>query len=159
MNRFANLRPATLAPENLAASRSNRRIVPALRLSLLTAIFGVISTAAAQTQQPAVQMSQPDASSLRLRFDNPTMRPVYLAVLNLNNGELVLSEIHREAAYGTRLLFDKLPAGSYAVSLRVGRDRYRYAVQVAANAAGKPTIAVRETTTHRVESGLATARL
>ncbi|WP_460503341.1 hypothetical protein [Hymenobacter agri] len=104
-------------------------------------------------------MSQPDASSLRLRFDNPTQRPAYLTVTNLNLGQAILSETHREAAYGTRLKFDQLSAGAYAVLLRVGRNRYRYTVQVAADAAGQPTIAVRETTTHRVENGLATVQL
>ena len=158
MNCFANLRPATFTRQHSSASRSSLRIAPALRRGLL-ASAAVLSAGAARAQQPAVHMSQPDATSLRLRFDNPTPRPAYLTVSNLNSGESILSETHREAAYGTRLKFDKLPAGAYDVLLRVGRNRYRYTVQVAADAAGQPAIAVRETTTHRVESGLATAQL
>lgn len=161
MNRFLNFRPIASAPQSPAfAGRLARRSGPVLRIMLLVAAFGLRAAAPARAQAPTgVQMTQPDASSLRLRFDNPTRRPAYLTVVHLNNGEAILNETHREAAYATRLKFDRLPAGTYAVLLRVGRDRYRYAVQVAADAAGNPAVAVRETTTHRVESGLVTARL
>ena len=159
MNRFANLRPATFAHKSIATNRLNQHIASALQCGLLASAVAVLSAGAAQAQQPAVRMSQPDATSLRLRFDNPTQRPACLTVVNLSSGESILTENHREMAYGTRLKFDKLPAGAYAVLLRMGRNRYRYTVQVAADAAGQPAIAVRETTTHRVESGLATAQL
>lgn len=156
---FANLRPATFARKKFAASRLGLHIAPALRRGLLALTVAVLSAGAARAQQPTVQMSQPDATSLRLRFDNPTQHPAYLTVTDLNVGEAILSETHRETAYGTRLKFDRLSAGAYAVQLRVGRSHYRYTVQVAADAAGQRTIAVSETTTHRVESGLTTAQL
>lgn len=160
MNCFFNLRSAALSPENPAApSRPTRYIGRALRPSLLALPLALLAAGPALAQEPAVQMTQPDNVSLYLRFDNPTRHPAYLTVMNLNKNESILTQTHREPTYGTRLLFDKLPAGAYAVMLRVGRDRYRYAVQIALDATGKLTVAVRETITHRVESGLATARL
>ena len=161
MNRFLHLCFSIILPENpTAPGRPTHYIGRALRLSLRVLPCVVLFASPALAQEPAaVQMTQPDAASLRLRFDNPSRRPAYLSVVNLYSGATILAETHREPAYGTRLLFDKLPAGSYAVSLRVGRNRYRYAVQIAPDATGKLTVAVRETTTHRVESGLATARL
>ncbi|WP_201983605.1 hypothetical protein [Hymenobacter rubidus] len=126
-------------------------------------LFGAAALAQpAHAQAPIpqpVQMTQVDAVSLRLRINNSGQQPAHLLVLHLDNQTCLLNETHREPAYGTLLKFDTLPAGRYAVILRVGADRYRYTVQVDNHKAGGPTIAVRETTTHRVESGLATASL
>ena len=122
-------------------------------------IFGVfaLGTATAHAQHPQpVQLTQPDASSLRLRFENPTRQPARLQVLNLTTDNLLLNETHREPAYGTRLKFDTLPAGRYTVLLRLGRDRYRYTVQVQARPQGN-ALTLLETTTHRVEPMLAVA--
>ncbi|MBO2011466.1 hypothetical protein [Hymenobacter negativus] len=125
-------------------------------LALLASAFAL----PAQAQQPQpVQMTQPDASSLRLRFNNPTQRPALLTVLDITRSYTLLNESHREPAYGTLLKFNTLPSGRYVVALHIGANRYRYTVQVDAKAPGGTTIAVRETTTHRVESGLATAAL
>jgi hypothetical protein len=118
-----------------------------------------MTTAAHAQTAPPVQLTQPDANSLRLRFDNATGRPASLTVVDLTRNTTVLNETHREPAYGTRLKFDTLPSGRYLVALRIGRDRYRYTVEVAAKAPGSTSIAVRETTTHRVENGLTAAAL
>ena len=126
----------------------------------LLGFAALLSTAAhAQTAPSPVQLTQPDANSLRLRFANPTGRPASLTVVDMTRSLTVLSETHREPAYGTRLMFDTLPSGRYLVALRIGRDRYRYTVDVAAKAPGATSIAVRETTTHRVGNGLAAATL
>jgi hypothetical protein len=128
----------------------------------LLGLAALLTTAAhAQTAQatPPVQLTQPDANSLRLRFANNTGRPASLTVVDLTRSTTVLNETHREPAYGTRLKFDTLPSGRYLVALRIGRDRYRYTVDVQAKAPGANSIAVRETTTHRVESGLTAATL
>ncbi|GAB3576855.1 hypothetical protein [Hymenobacter daeguensis] len=124
------------------------------------ALLGSAFARPARAQQPEpVRMTQPTASSLRLRFDNPTQRPARLTVLDVDRNVCLLNEAHREPAYGTLLKFDTLPTGRYVVALRVGASRYRYTVQVETKAPGATTIAVRETTTRRVENGLATAAL
>lgn len=111
---------------------------------------------AAQAQQPQpVQVTQPDAASLRVRVFNATTKPIWMRVENLNTGFYILNQTHNTPAYGTLLKFNTLPSGRYALTLRVGPDRYRYTIQVENNAPGAATIAVRETTTRRVESGLA----
>lgn len=131
MNLAAHLRPAFLA---------------------LTAVVSF----AAQAQQPQpVQVTQPDAASLRVLIYNTSTRPISMRVENLNTGFYLLDQTHRLPAYGTLLKFNTLPSGRYALTLRVGPDRYRYTIQVENKAPGAATIAVRETTTHRVESGLA----
>lgn len=119
-------------------------------------LFALLGTAAHAQQPAAVQVTQPDAVSLRLRLDNPTQQPARLQVIHLNNDNVVLNETHREAAYGTRLMFDTLPSGRYAVVLRLGRDDYRYTVQVQARPTGS-TISVRDLTTHRLDNVLASA--
>ncbi len=125
---------------------------------VLLSLATLLTTAAyAQTTEP-VQLTQPDASSLRLRFANNTGRPASLTVLDLTRGTTVLSESHREPAYGTRLKFNTLPSGRYLVALHIGRDRYRYTVDVQAQTPGATSIAVLETT-HRVENGPDTAAL
>ncbi|GAB2848405.1 hypothetical protein [Hymenobacter ruber] len=111
---------------------------------------------AAQAQQPQpVQVTQPDAASLRVRIYNAFSRPISMRVENLGTATTILNETHRLPAYGTRLKFNTLPSGRYALTLRVGPDRYRYTIQVENKVPGAATIAVRETTTHRVENGLA----
>ena len=123
--------------------------------SALLGLAALLGTAARAQQPQPVQLTQPDASSLRLRFDNPTRRPACLTVLDLTRNVTVLNETHREPAYGTRLRFNTLPAGRYLVALRLGPSRYRYTVQVETTSPGTTTIAMREITTHRVETGLA----
>lgn len=115
-------------------------------------------TAPAQTPHTEpVQVTQADAASLRIRINNPTLKAAQLRVVHLENGNEILNETHRTAAYGTLLKFGGLPTGHYAVWLRVGPNRFRYAVQVTTRTQGNTAIAVQETTTHRVKSGLASA--
>ncbi|MBH8568752.1 hypothetical protein KB206_07660 [Microvirga sp. STS02] len=119
-------------------------------------VLTAVVSFAAQAQQPQpVQVTQPDAASLRVRVYNAFSRPISMRVENLSTATTILNETHRLPAYGTRLKFNTLPSGRYALTLRVGPDRYRYTIQVENKAPGAATIAVRETTTHRVENGLA----
>lgn len=153
MKMLSNTRLARRASQ-VAAQQGRAVLLGAL------ALLGSVFARPAQAQQPQpVQLTQPNASSLRLRFDNPTQRPARLVVLDLTRNVTILNESHREPAYGTLLKFDTLPSGRYVVALRVGANRYRYTVQVEAKGPGATTVAVRETTTHRVESGLTTASL
>jgi hypothetical protein len=129
-----------------------------LSVHLRPAIFALatVASTAAQAQQPQpVQVTQPDAASLRVRIYNSSTRPISMQVENLATGFYLLNRTHRLPAYGTLLKFNTLPSGRYALTLRVGPDRYRYTIQVENKTPGAATIAVRETTTHRVESGLA----
>ncbi|GAB3850891.1 hypothetical protein GCM10028822_16860 [Hymenobacter terrigena] len=125
-----------------------------LRPAIFALTTGVSFAAQAQPSQP-VQVTQPDAASLRVRIYNAFSRPISMRVENLSTATYILDETHRLPAYGTLLKFNTLPSGRYALTLRVGPDRYRYTIQVENKAPGAATIAVRETTTHRVESGLA----
>jgi hypothetical protein len=152
MNTTFNLRDA----KSLTAVSSTAR--PAL-LGLLTLAGAGLGTPARAQQTQPVQVTQPDAESLRIRINNTSKRPATLQVMHLNTSNTILSEVHREPAYGTLLKFNNLPSGRYAVILRVGANRYRYHVQVDKKAPGLATITVRETTTRLVESGLATASL
>jgi|GEM_PF-2278934 hypothetical protein len=136
----------------LAAGRILRSALPSLLL-----VTGFAGTAAAQAAP--VQVTQPDDASLRVRINNPAGARAQIQVVHLDNGNWILNETHRAPAYGTLLKFNNLPTGRYAVVLRVGPNRYRYNVHVEGKAPGAATIAVRETTTTRVESGLATASL
>ncbi|GAB3302332.1 hypothetical protein ACFQT0_10955 [Hymenobacter humi] len=154
--RLAQFRPqATAAFHSLAHARALRPLALGL---LAVAGTAFTSPASPETTEP-VYVTQPDAESLRVRINNATKKPAYLRVLQLDNNRWLLNETHREPAYGTLLKFNNLPSGRYAVILRVGPDRYRYNVQVETKAPGATTIAVRETTSRRVENGLATAAL
>lgn len=155
MKTLSNTRLAQLSSHVAPAAQKARPVL----LGAL-ALLGSTLALPAQAQEPQpVQMTQPNASSLRLRFDNPTQRPARLTVVDLTRNYSLLNETHREPAYGTLLKFDTLPTGRYLVALHIGASRYHYTVQVETKVPGTTTIAVRETTTHRVESGLATASL
>ena len=53
-----------------------------------------------------------------------------LEVVHLDNN-LTLSRVsNRQTTYGSKLNFRDLPVGHYAVLVRVGREKYRYTVQV-----------------------------
>ncbi|WP_046244552.1 hypothetical protein [Hymenobacter terrenus] len=152
----------------LAAQSSAQVTTLTFRLAAGPVLLGLllagsfISTAQAQDAPLApssVQVTQLDAASLSVRIHNPAQKAARLQVVHLDNGRWILNETHRTAAYGTLLKFDQLPAGSYALVLRVGPDRYRYAVQVESKTPGTATIAVRETASRRTKSGPATASL
>lgn len=120
--------------------------------------LGLARPAHAQTPAPAsVQVTQPDGESLRVRISNPTQKAFTLRVVHLSNGRWVLNETHQEPAYGTRLRFNDLPTGRYAVVLRLGEEHYRYTVDVDGKTPGAATIAVRELTSRRMENVLASA--
>ncbi|MDO7846967.1 hypothetical protein Q5H92_11405 [Hymenobacter sp. M29] len=127
-------------------------------LALLGAAWAQPAQAQTLATEP-VQVTQPDAESLRVRISNPAQQKASMQVIQLSTNQTLLNETYRTPAYGTLLKFNGLPAGRYAVQCRVGASRYRYTVDVQAAQAGRTSIAVRETTTRRVESGLATAAL
>ncbi|ALW83818.1 hypothetical protein AUC43_01080 [Hymenobacter sedentarius] len=131
MNFSFNLRPTqsltASAPLRLASAQS-------LRAALFggLAILGCSSAAMGQ-DSPSVKAQQTDAHTLALTVENPTQQRVQLEVVSSQGHySRLLNEVHHRPSYGTKLSFNKVPAGDYAVRLRVGRESYRYHVQVPA---------------------------
>lgn len=98
----------------------------------LLGVFAVASTSGAAMAQeaPSVKAMQADAQHLYLTIENPEQKVLYMQVVNLDKKTCIMQEANRQPSYGCQLNFQKLPAGQYAVLLRVGRERYRYNVQV-----------------------------
>jgi hypothetical protein len=128
---------------------SSARCLVALSISLA----GLSQPALAQSVPP-VRIAQADATSLRLRIDNPAQRPSQLSVVRQASGQVLHSTSYRDAAYGCRLNFSQLPDGLYTIVLKAGPERYRYTVQVQAHGG---QVAVREVTTRQTQNLLATA--
>ncbi|MBF9236951.1 hypothetical protein I2I05_06045 [Hymenobacter sp. BT683] len=129
----------SLAPrsaQSLAGAPIQNRIqglsaAPYLRATLLGAlvVLGSAGTALAQ-DAPTVKAKQPNAQSLWVTIDNPAQQRMQLRVVSLSTNNCLVNEVNSQPSYGTQLNFRNLPAGKYAVLLRVGQERYRYNVQV-----------------------------
>ena len=140
MNCLSNARTAqpsaagTSSPRALAFATAHP--FRAALLGLL-AVVGSAGAAQAQQAQPVSSVSpvkaiQPDAQSLSFTVENPAQKRLQLQVLCLDNNKYLVNEGNRLPSYGCQLHFRSLPAGRYAVLLRVGSERYRYTVQVQA---------------------------
>ncbi|MDO7846530.1 hypothetical protein Q5H92_09200 [Hymenobacter sp. M29] len=144
MNRSLSLRSAQqLTGATTTTSAQRLASAPFLRPLLLggLAVLGTVGSALAQ-DAPSVKAKQADAQSLWLTVENPTQQRMHMDVVCLSNKTSLVSETNRRASYGSQLSFKGLPAGQYAVLLRVGRERYRYNVDVKADA--QTAISVRE---------------
>jgi hypothetical protein len=127
-------------------------LTPARCLGLLAvASLGFGHSAAAQATPP-VRITQVNATNFRI--DNPTQQRSQLSVVRQASGQVLHSTAFRDAAYGCRLDFSKLPDGQYSLLLKTGPERYRYTVQVQNHGA---TAAVREVATRQTQNLLATA--
>jgi hypothetical protein len=116
---------------------------PYLRALLLGGLAVLGSAGAALAQDaPSVKAKQADAQSLALTVENPKQQMVQMKVVSLAKYTALVDEVNHKSSYGSTLNFNGLPAGKYAVLLRVGRERYRYNVQVQAQP--KTPILVRE---------------
>ncbi|MGY3089837.1 hypothetical protein ACVWYF_002885 [Hymenobacter sp. UYAg731] len=142
MKASLNIRPVstiqTTAAQGLASA-------PYLRVMLLAglALLGGAGAAQAQTA-PSVTAKQGDAQGLWLSVENPTQQRMQMQVVSLAHRVCLVNEVNHRAAYGSKLNFGGVPAGQYAVLLRVGRERYRYSVDVQSK--DQTTISVRELT-------------
>ena len=118
---------------------------PYLRALLLSglAIVGSAGTILAQ-DAPSVKAKQADAQGLWLSVENPMRQRMQMQVVSLAQRVCLVNEVNHRAAYGSKLNFGGVPAGQYAVLLRVGREQYRYSVDVQGKA--QTTISVRELT-------------
>lgn len=131
MNHSTSLRSAqSLTAATPSTGARTAASAPYLRAALLggLAILGTIGSAMAQGA-PSVKAKQTDAQSLGLTVENPTQQRMQIQVV-CPGQHACLVEVNHKASYGTQLSFSGLPAGQYAVLLRVGRERYRYDVQV-----------------------------
>jgi hypothetical protein len=116
---------------------------PYLRALLLGGLVLVSSVGAAFAQNTSsVKTKQGDAQALYLTVDNPALQRVQIQVVSLVNHTTILNEVNHKDSYGMQLHFKGMPAGPYAVLLRVGHERYRYNVQVADQAQTQTTISV-----------------
>ncbi len=118
----------------------------------LVAGFGLAAGSPAHAQEVRTKS---DAESMSLTVENPTQQRVQVQVLQVSSQSMLSNEVNHQFSYGTKLNFAKLPAGEYAVLVRVGRERYRYAVQVQAAA----SISVREVSSPAADKAVASAAL
>ena len=140
MNTSFNRRTAQPSGEAIAATIHTFSLTRLLQPALLGGLVllgggGWAGSALAQQSQP-VQVTQVDAESLQLRFDNPQQLRARVRVVHLDNDRELLNETYRVPAYGCRYYFNTLPAGKYALFLRIGPARYRYTVKVQTQAKG-----------------------
>ncbi|MBH8568008.1 hypothetical protein KB206_03885 [Microvirga sp. STS02] len=107
------------------------------------AIAGSAGAALAQSA-PSVKAKQADAQGLWLTVENPAQQRVQMQVMALDHGVCLVNAVNHRASYGSKLNFGGVPTGQYAVLLRVGKEQYRYSVDVQGKA--QTTISVRELT-------------
>jgi hypothetical protein len=148
MNTSLNFRSS----QSLAATTSTS----ALRALLLggLAVLGTAGTAMAQSA-PSVKAVQGDGQALWLTVENPNQERMRLDVLCLKHDTFLTSETNRQASYGSKLNFGEVPAGKYAVLLHVGREHYRYNVEV--RKGQQTTISVPELTATQAPAVVASA--
>ncbi|SFQ21713.1 hypothetical protein [Hymenobacter arizonensis] len=127
-----------------------------LRPALLGALVVLSSAGTALAQDvPSVKAKQTDGHNLAMTIENPARQQMQLRVVALSTNTCLVKEVNTEPSYGTNLNFNQLPAGKYAVLLRVGQERYRYTVQVASRA--QTTISVPELATPQAGQIVASA--
>jgi hypothetical protein len=142
MNTSLTSRPTAIAQTHTAQAIAS---VPYLRALLLggMAILGSAGAALAQSG-PSVKAKQADAQALWLTVENPAQQRLQMRVVSLDQHICLVNEVNHRASYGSKLNFGGVPAGQYAVLLRVGRERYRYSVDVQGQS--QTVISVRELT-------------
>ncbi|MDB5235943.1 MAG: hypothetical protein JWR44_2936 [Hymenobacter sp.] len=146
MNRSLSLRSAQ--SQTAATSSTRARLLassPFLRALMLgvLALLGTVGSAMAQ-DTPSVKAKLAGSQALYLTVENPKHQRLQMQVISLVKDTFMVFEVNHLASYGAQLNFKGVPAGPYAVVLCVGRERYRYNVQV--EATPQTTITVRELT-------------
>ena len=157
MNRSFSLRPAQQLTGTTTSTRVQRLAsAPALRALLLggLAVLGTAGAALAQNA-PTVKAKQADGQALWLTVENPQQQLLRMDVVCLAHDTCLMSETNRKASYGSQLNFGAVPAGKYAVLLHVGREHYRYNVEVSKGS--QTTISVPELTTAQTPDAVASA--
>jgi hypothetical protein len=149
MKRSISLRPA----QQLTGTLTSTRTLRALLLGGL-ALLGSAGAALAQGA-PAVKAKQGNAQSLWLTVENPTQQRMHLKVISIDTRTYLVNEANRRTSYGSKLDFTGMPAGKYAVLVNVGREHYRYNVDVQGKA--ETTISVRELTPAQTPDAVASA--
>ncbi|MBO2012565.1 hypothetical protein [Hymenobacter negativus] len=149
MKSFINFRTAQTSAT--FSQRTIRRAVLGL-----VAGFGLAASSPAQAQQAQSVHTKTDSANLMMTVENPSQQRMQVQVVQMSSQTCLSNEINHQSSYGTKLNFASLPAGEYAVLVRVGRERYRYAVQVQAQNA---TISVREQNNQTGDKAVASAAL
>ncbi|HEX8330242.1 MAG TPA: hypothetical protein VF629_22115 [Hymenobacter sp.] len=132
MKRSLSLRSAQLQAGATTSTPAQRSASPAFLRALLLGGLAVLGSAGSAFAQdaPSVKAKQNDAQCLALTVENPQRERMQMQVVSLNKYTCIVNEVNSNASYGSQLNFKGMPAGRYAVLLRVGRERYRYNVQV-----------------------------
>jgi hypothetical protein len=135
------------AQQVAAANLPTRARAFAPAVPFRTALLGVLALAAtmgsAMAQEtPSIKAAQENPQTLAFTVENPGKEVLQMRVFNLDNKTCVAKEVNSNPSYGCKLNFAKLPAGRYAVLVRVGSERYRYNVQVQSQTATQNTISV-----------------
>jgi hypothetical protein len=131
-----------------------------IRLAVLGLVagMGLAASNSAQAQQVQPVRTKAEAEALLMTIENPTQQRVQVKVMQLSSNTCLSNEINHKPSYGCKLNFAQLPAGEYAVMLRVGREKFRYAVQVQPQAQ-RSTISVRELSNQVADKTVASAAL
>ena len=136
------LTPASIfstSPRVLSPSGHLRRY--ALLGLLALGLTGAPRWAQAQHTHP-VSVESADAESIRVRVKNPAQKAGQVQVISLRSGKMLYEEAYNTSAYGHRFSFQGMPAGRYALLLKVGARQYRYVLEVQPDATGS-AVAVR----------------
>jgi hypothetical protein len=157
MKSSLSLRSAQLqAGATPSARTQGSASAPYLRALLLGGLAVLGSAGAALAQDaPSVKAKQGDAQALYVTVENPALQLVHMKVVSLAKYTSLVDEVNHKPSYGSKLNFSGLPAGKYAVLLRVGRERYRYNVQVQAQPSAP--IVVRELSAAKTTDMVASA--
>ena len=94
---------------------------------------------------------------MRVHIENAAQQPSRVEVVQLASGQTLYYETYRTAAYGHRFDFDGVPVGRYLVRFKVGRNRYRYTVQVNQDPQTGTTVAVQGLNSYQAKPVLAAA--
>jgi hypothetical protein len=147
----------TLTTSAQALALTAPKATSIFRTALLAgfAVLGSMGAALAQ-EGPSVKAKQADDQSLAFTVENPAQQQMRVRVMSLNTNRDVINEVNHQSSYGCKLNFAGMPAGKYAVMLKVGDQSYRYTVQVAK---AQTTISVAELTDTPSMPGVASASL
>ncbi|MCC2545394.1 hypothetical protein LJY25_02975 [Hymenobacter sp. BT175] len=106
-------------------------------LRTLVVLAGFVGTFAARPalaqvgQQPQpVAVEKMDETSFRVRISNPQQKAGTLEIVNLANGRTLFKEGYTGVVHGHKFNFRDMQDGKYAVVVKVGKEKFRYELQL-----------------------------
>lgn len=136
--RFAS-KSVPAQPHAVGASTLDQVRRAALGVLLLGSVFLASPVAA---QQYPVVVDKTDVATFRVRTQNPLKQHVKIQVLSGVTGQQLFAETYDQLYYSRRLNFQNLQPGAYFLTTKLGRDTYRYTIQVKQTRTGQ-AVAVR----------------